>query len=76
MVFQSGGALFILVKPAIVRDEELTPYTKWLILLRPMMLATPSSRDTLRISLFKSKAIVQEVTNTHYLLVWSLWDVF
>jgi hypothetical protein len=74
MVFQSVGVvryLFWLGKPAIVRDEEIDTIQKWLIQLRPMMLAyTLSSRDAIQFqAFFKSKAIVQEVTNTHYLLV-------
>jgi hypothetical protein len=42
MVFQSVGVvryLFWLGKPAIVRDEEIDTIQKWLIQLRPMMLA-------------------------------------
>ncbi|RKS13288.1 UpxY family transcription antiterminator [Flavobacterium sp. 120] len=76
-VFQSVGVvryLFWLGKPAIVRDEEISIIKKWL---------NPSEGNDVSILSFQigdaiqldsgpfsnQKAIVQEVTNTHYVLV-------
>jgi hypothetical protein len=57
--FQSVGVvryLFWLGKPAIVRDEEIDTIQKWLIQLRPMMLAyTLSSRDAIQLEAFSSQ---------------------
>ena len=77
LVFQSNGAvryLFWLGKPAIVRDEEISIIKKWL---------DPSEANDVSVLSFEvgdaieldsgpfsnQKAIVQEVTNTHYVLV-------
>jgi hypothetical protein len=38
-ISRRGAYLFWLGKPAIVRDEEIDTIQKWLIQLRPMMLA-------------------------------------
>jgi hypothetical protein len=44
------GALFVWLGSAIVRDEEIDTIQKWLIQLRPMMLAyTFSSRDAIQL---------------------------
>ncbi|MFV8322679.1 UpxY family transcription antiterminator [Flavobacterium sp. LB3P21] len=76
-VFQSVGVvryLFWLGKPAIVRDEEISVIKKWL---------NPSEGNEVSVLSFQigdaiqldsgpfsnQKAIVQEVTNTHYVLV-------
>ena len=76
-VFQSVGVLrylFWLGKPAIVRDEEISIIKKWL---------DPSEGNNVSVLSFQigdaiqldsgpfsnQKAIVQEVTNTHYILV-------
>jgi transcriptional antiterminator RfaH len=76
-VFQSVGVvryLFWLGKPAIVRDEEISIIKKWL---------NPSDSNEVSLLSFQKgdaiqldsgpfsnqKAIVQEVTNTHYVLV-------
>lgn len=76
-VFQSVGVvryLFWLGKPAIVRDEEISIIKKWL---------NPSDSNEVSVLSFEvgdsiqldsgpflnQKAIVQEVTNTHYILV-------
>ena len=76
-VFQSVGVvryLFWLGKPAIVRDEEISTIKKWL---------DPSEGNDVSVLSFQigdsikldsgpfsnQKAIVQEVTNTHYVLV-------
>ncbi|MFV8360163.1 UpxY family transcription antiterminator [Flavobacterium sp. LS1P3] len=76
-VFQSVGVvryLFWLGKPAVVRDEEISVIKKWL---------NPSEGNEVSVFSFQigdaiqldsgpfsnQKAIVQEVTNTHYVLV-------
>ncbi|MFV8270541.1 UpxY family transcription antiterminator [Flavobacterium sp. GT2N3] len=76
-VFQSVGVvryLFWLGKPAVVRDEEISIIKKWM---------NPSDGNEVSVLSFKvgdaiqldsgpfstQKAIVQEVTNTHYVLV-------
>ena len=76
-VFQSVGAvryLFWLGKPAVVRDEEINIIKKWM---------DPSEGNEVSLLSFKvgdaiqldsgpfstQKATVQEVTNTHYVLV-------
>jgi transcription antitermination factor NusG len=76
-VFQSVGVvryLFWLGKPAVVRDEEISVIKKWL---------NPSKGNEVSVFSFQigdaiqldsgpfsnQKAIVQEVTNTHYVLV-------
>nr|WP_315211467.1 UpxY family transcription antiterminator [uncultured Flavobacterium sp.] len=76
-VFQSVGVvryLFWLGKPAVVRDEEISVIKKWL---------NPSEGNEVSLLSFEvgdaiqldsgpfsnQKAIVQEVTNTHYVLV-------
>jgi transcriptional antiterminator RfaH len=76
-VFQSVGVvryLFWLGKPAVVRDEEISVIKKWL---------NPSEGNEVSVLSFEvgdaiqldsgpfsnQKAIVQEVTNTHYVLV-------
>ena len=76
-VFQSVGVvryLFWLGKPAVVRDEEISIIKKWM---------DPSESNDVSIHSFQigdaiqlesgpfssQKAIVQEVTNTHYVLM-------
>ena len=76
-VFQSVGVvryLFWLGKPAVVRDEEITIIKKWM---------DPSEGNEVSVLSFKvgdaiqldsgpfstQKATVQEVTNTHYVMV-------
>ena len=76
-VFQSVGVvryLFWLGKPAVVRDEEITIIKKWM---------DPSEGNEVSVLSFKvgdaiqldsgpfstQKATVQEITNTHYVMV-------
>ena len=76
-VFQSVGVvryLFWLGKPAVVRDEEISIIKKWM---------NPSDGNEVSLLSFKvgdaiqldsgpfstQKATVQEVTNTHYVLI-------
>ncbi|MDP3679567.1 MAG: UpxY family transcription antiterminator [Flavobacterium sp.] len=76
-VFQSVGVvryLFWLGKPAIVRDEEISIIKKWLnpsdsneVSLLSFQIGDAIQLDSGPFS--NQKAIVQEVTNTHYVLV-------
>ena len=77
LVFQSVGVvryLFWLGKPAIVRDEEIETIKKWLdpaqaneVDLVSFQVGTAIQLESGPFS--NQKAIVQEVTNTHYVLV-------
>ncbi|MFV8352498.1 UpxY family transcription antiterminator [Flavobacterium sp. XS2P14] len=77
MVFQSVGVvryLFWLGKPAIVRDEEIDTIQKWLDPAQANDVSLHSCQvgDAIQLEsgpFSSQKAIVQEVTNTHYLLV-------
>ncbi|MFV8357459.1 UpxY family transcription antiterminator [Flavobacterium sp. XS1P32] len=77
MVFQSVGVvryLFWLGKPAIVRDEEIDTIQKWLDPAQANDVSLHSFQvgDAIQLEsgpFSSQKAIVQEVTNTHYLLV-------
>ena len=77
MVFQSVGVvryLFWLGKPAIVRDEEIDTIKKWLDPAQANDVSLHSFQvgDAIQLEsgpFSSQKAIVQEVTNTHYLLV-------
>lgn len=77
MVFQSVGVvryLFWLGKPAIVRDEEIDTIKKWLDPAQANDISLHSFQvgDAIQLEsgpFSSQKAIVQEVTNTHYLLV-------
>jgi transcriptional antiterminator RfaH len=77
MVFHSTGVvryLFWLGKPAIVRDEEIKTIRKWLEIPDPLTIAVVplQTGDTIALEsgpFLDQKAIVQEVTNTHYVLV-------
>lgn len=76
-VFQSVGVvryLFWLGKPAIVRDEEISIIKKWLDPSEGNDVSVLSFEvgDTIQLDsgpFSSQKAIVQEVTNTHYVLV-------
>jgi transcriptional antiterminator RfaH len=76
-VFQSVGVvryLFWLGKPAIVRDEEISVIKKWLDLSdgTDISVASVQVGETIQLDsgpFLNQKAIVQEVTNTHYVLV-------
>ncbi|TDE42543.1 UpxY family transcription antiterminator [Flavobacterium rhamnosiphilum] len=76
-VFQSVGVvryLFWLGKPAIVRDEEISVIKKWLDLSDGTDISVGSVQvgDAIQLDsgpFSNQKAIVQEVTNTHYVLV-------
>lgn len=66
--------LFWLGKPAIVRDEEIKTIRNWLALPNPLAISVVSLQtgDTIALAsgpFLDQKAIVQEVTNTHYVLV-------
>ena len=77
MVFQSVGVvryLFWLGKPAIVRDEEIETIKKWLdpAQANDVSLLSFQAGDALQLEsgpFSNQKAVVQEVTNTHYVLV-------
>ncbi len=77
MVFQSVGVvryLFWLGKPAIVRDEEIETMRKWLDPTQANDISVVSFQvgDSIQLEsgpFSSQKAIVQEVTNTHYVLV-------
>lgn len=77
MVFQSIGVvryLFWLGKPAIVRDEEIETMKKWLDPAQANDISVVSFQvgDSIQLEsgpFSKQKATVQEVTNTHYVLV-------
>jgi transcription antitermination factor NusG len=77
VVFQSVGAvryLFWLGKPAIVRDEEIDVIRKWLNTSDSVDLSVSSYKigDTIQLEsgpFSAQKATVQEMTNTHYVLV-------
>ena len=77
MVFQSVGVvryLFWLGKPAIVRDEEIDTIKKWLdpAQANDVSLLSFQVGDAIQLEsgpFSSQKAIVQEVTNTHYVLV-------
>jgi transcriptional antiterminator RfaH len=76
-VFQSVGVvryLFWLGKPAVVRDEEISVIKKWLTTSDSYDISVTSVQvgDTIQLDsgpFSTQKAIVQEVTNTHYVLV-------
>ncbi|MFV8346766.1 UpxY family transcription antiterminator [Flavobacterium sp. ZB4P13] len=76
-VFQSVGVvryLFWLGKPAIVRDEEISVIKKWLDLSdgTDISVASVQVGDAIQLDsgpFSNQKAIVQEVNNTHYVLV-------
>jgi transcription antitermination factor NusG len=76
-VFRSLGAvryLFWLGKPAVVRDDEIAVIKKWLTSSVTSELSVVSFQigDTVEVEsgpFSAQKAIVQEVTNTHYILV-------
>ena len=76
-VFESVGVvryLFWLGKPAIVRDEEINTIKKWLdpAQANDVSLRSFQVGDTIQLEsgpFSSQKAIVQEVANTHYLLV-------
>jgi transcriptional antiterminator RfaH len=77
VVFQSTGVvryLFWLGKPAIVRDEEIMTIKKWLAIPNPLAIAVAPLQTGDSIALesgpfLDQKAIIQEITNTHYVLV-------
>ena len=77
MVFQSVGVvryLFWLGKPAIVRDEEIETIKKWLdpAQANDVSLLSFQVGDAIQLEsgpFSSQKAVVQEVTNTHYVLV-------
>jgi transcription antitermination factor NusG len=77
LVFQSVGAvryLFWLGKPAIVRDEEIDVIKKWLNTSDCIDLTVSSYQigDTIQLEsgpFSAQKATIQEMTNTHYVLV-------
>jgi transcriptional antiterminator RfaH len=77
VVFQSVGAvryLFWLGKPAIVRDEEIEVIKKWLNTSDCVDLTVASYQigETIQLEsgpFTAQKATVQEMTNTHYVLV-------
>lgn len=76
-VFQSAGVvryLFWLGKPAIVRHEEIEVIKKWLNTsdAADVMVDRYKIGDAIQLEsgpFSAQKAIVQEVTNTHYVLV-------
>jgi transcription antitermination factor NusG len=76
-VFQSVGVvryLFWLGKPAVVRDEEISVIKKWLNTSEGKEVSILSFQigDAIQLDsgpFSNQKAIVQEVTNTHYVLV-------
>ncbi|RTY71276.1 UpxY family transcription antiterminator [Flavobacterium sp. ZB4P23] len=77
LVFQSVGAvryLYWLGKPAIVRDEEIEVIKKWLNTSDCVDLTVASYQigETIQLEsgpFADQKATVQEMTNTHYVLV-------
>lgn len=77
MVFQSVGVvryLFWLGKPAIVRDEEIETIKKWLdpAQANDVSLLSFQVGDAIQLEsgpFSSQKAVVQEVNNTHYVLV-------
>ena len=77
LVFDSPGVvryLFWLGKPAIVRDEEINTIKKWMSGSKPFDLTVSPYQKGDVIALesgpfSNQKAIVQEITNTHYVLV-------
>ena len=77
MVFQSVGVvryLFWLGKPAIVRNDEIETIKKWLDPAQDNDVSLHSFQvgDAIQLEsgpFSSQKAIVQEVTNTHYVLV-------
>jgi transcription antitermination factor NusG len=77
LVFDCTGVvryLFWLGKPAIVRDEEIETIKKWLAMADPLAVSVTCLQigDAIALSsgpFLDQKAIVQEVTNTHYVLV-------
>jgi transcriptional antiterminator RfaH len=77
VVFQSTGVvryLFWLGKPAIVRDEEIMTIKQWLAIPNPLAIAVAPLQTGDSIALesgpfLDQKAIIQEITNTHYVLV-------
>jgi transcription antitermination factor NusG len=77
LVFQSAGAvryLFWLGKPAIVKDQEIEVIREWLHApdSYDVSLTTIQVGDSIELEsgpFSKQKAIVQEVSKTHYILV-------
>ena len=77
LVFNSPGAvryLFWLQKPAIVREEEIATIKKWLNApdVAEIEVSTYQVGDTIEVDsgpFVNHKAVVQKVTNTHYILV-------
>ena len=77
LVFQSVGVvryLFWLGKPAVVRDEEISIIKKWLnpAECNDVSVLSFEVGDSIQLDsgpFSNHKAIVQEVTNTHYVLV-------
>ena len=77
LVFQSPGAvryLFWLQQPAIVRDEEIATIKKWLSSpdIAEIEVSTYQVGDTIQVDsgpFVNQKAVVQEVTASHYVLV-------
>ena len=76
-VFRSLGAvryLFWLGKPAVVRDDEIAVIKKWLTssVTSELSVVSFQTGDIIEVEsgpFSAQKAIVQEVTNTHYILV-------
>jgi len=77
LVFQSAGVvryLFWLGKPAIVRDEEIGTIKKWLSTPNQydVSIAAFQVGDKIKVEsgpFISQEGIVQEITNTHYVLV-------
>jgi transcriptional antiterminator RfaH len=77
LVFGSTGVvryLFWLGKPAIVRNEEIKTIAEWLAMDDSLAVSIECLQigDAIALSsgpFLDQKAIVQEVTNTHYVLV-------
>jgi transcriptional antiterminator RfaH len=77
LVFHSPGAvryLFWLQKPAIVREEEIETIKKWLNSpdLIDIEITAIQVGDTIQLEsgpFVNQKAVVQEVTKSHYILV-------
>ncbi|MBG6062522.1 transcription antitermination factor NusG [Flavobacterium sp. CG_9.1] len=76
-VFQSVGAvryLFWLGKPAVVRDEEISIIKKWLDTSDCIDVTVGGYQigDSIQLEsgpFVAQKAVIQEMTNTHYVLV-------
>lgn len=77
LVFQSAGAvryLFWLGKPAIVRDDEINTIKNWLdkpnkidVSIAPFQVGDKITLDSGPFT--SQEAVIQEVKNTHYVLV-------